>query len=119
MKNKEKKLPKAVRQGDLLFIPRESNVPWATDKADKRNGFRKDGIIQEGEATGHHHRLDDLEKADVFRPKMGEPYVVVGPMGVGVIHEEHGRVTLDPSTTYDIHIAREFDPIEGERRVVD
>jgi hypothetical protein len=50
---------------------------------------------------------------------MGQPYVVVGPLGVGVIHEEHNRVTLDPETVYDVHIAREFDPIEGDRQVVD
>lgn len=112
---------KCIRQGDLLFIP-EAIPTWLKNNIDntrKRNGFRKNGIIQEGEATGHHHRIDDLTKAEVFRPDIGNPIIVVGNEGVRVIHQEHGPITLEPNTTYRVHIAREWDLVEGERQVVD
>lgn len=108
----ENKTMKTIRQGDVFFIPVEK-----ADKIDAES-FRKDGIIQEGEATGHHHKLAVLEDAEVFRPNYGNAMVSVGPNGVSIIHEEHGPVTLEPNTTYKVHIAREFDYLADMTRSV-
>lgn len=98
---------KPHRQGDLLFVPRPDHRAYTGTKKDKT--FKKNGVIREGEATGHHHRIEDLTTANVFLPQDGKPVVVVGKLGANVIHPEHGTVTLDPETTYDVHLAREHD----------
>src|SRR5215472_12853789 len=111
---------KALRQGDLLFLPitKEDYQLRNLDKRDSRSGFQKDGIIQHGEATGHHHSIEDLMKADVYRPQWGEPIIIVGSEPVRVLHggstevddRFHEPVTLEPNTNYRVHIAREEDP---------
>jgi hypothetical protein len=100
-----------IRQGDVLFIPVQAEELSRVQLHDitNKDGFRKDGVIQEGEATGHHHKLAVLENAEVFRPAWGDSLVRVGPNGVSIVHEEHATVTLAPNTTYKVHIAREFD----------
>ena len=98
---------KAPRQGDLLFVPREKGSITNLDQ--KHPAFRKNGIIREGEATGHHHEILDKTTADVFWPQDGRPVVVVGPLGATVKHPEHGPVKLMPETIYDVHLAREHD----------
>lgn len=132
-KNKTMTNPKKIktRQGDLLFEPMTPNS-WQQsilhpERAD--SGFRKDGIIQEGEATGHHHILEDVTKAQVFRPRFGSPIVVVGAEGARVIHagnfsyighdKPHGPVDLLPNTIYQVKIAREEDPTGQIRQVID
>lgn len=104
---------KTVRQGDLLFIPVENTREVnPTDK-------QPDGIIREGEATGHHHRLAILEDAEVFRPSSwGDTIVRVSDRGVSIVHEEHHTVTLAPNTTYKVHVAREFDYLRASNRFV-
>jgi len=100
-----------IRQGDLLFIPVQSVCEWAntTDK-------RVDGIIREGEATGHHHKLAVLEDAEVFRPSWGDTIVRVSERGVSIVHEEHHTVTLEPNTIYKVHVAREYDYLRESMR---
>jgi hypothetical protein len=102
------------RQGDLLFVPRENtdNNRWL-----QKSELRKNGIVQEGEATGHHHRLEDPSSALVYRPDWGQPTVVVGERGATFVHQEHGPTKLLPKVTYDVHRAREHD-ITGEVRYV-
>lgn len=106
-----------IRQGDVLFIPvtAEAN-PINEDFHGKTR--RADGVIQEGEATGHHHKLAVLDDAEVFRPSWGNALVRVGPNGVSIVHEEHATVTLAPNTTYKVHIAREFDYLRSAMRYV-
>jgi len=96
---------KTIRQGDLLFIPIPADQAQATLERAKP---RTSGIVQEGEATGHHHRVAVLEDAEVLEVWNGL-YVRVGPNGVSIMHEEHGPVRLEPNTTYTVHRAREFD----------
>lgn len=107
-----------IRQGDLLFVPRDSDkktdvASWAKDS------LRKDGIIREGEATGHHHRLAEPCMGEVYRPTWGQPIVIVGGQCATVVHDEHGPVTLEANTTYDVHVAREWDITSGARYVAD
>lgn len=107
---------RTIRQGDVLFIPAaKTEDRIGVGDAESR---RKDGVIQEGEATGHHHRVAVLEDAEVFRPSWGDASVRVGPNGVSIVHEEHAPVTLDPNTTYTVHIAREFDYVAQFARQV-
>lgn len=105
-----------IRQGDVLFIPVTENLERIS--VGERESRRADGVIQEGEATGHHHKLADLECAEVFRPQWGDAMVRVGPNGVSIVHEEHATVTLAPNTTYKVHIAREFDYLANAMRYV-
>ena len=107
-----------IRQGDVFFIPVPAQEVSRVQLHDVSNkdGFRADGIIQEGEATGHHHKLAVLDAAEVFRPQWGDTLVRVGPNGVSIVHEEHGPVTLAPNTTYKVHIAREFDYLRAVAR---
>src|SRR5215472_12287971 len=106
---------KSIRQGDLLFVPRDPDYCYNNIVAKPQ----ENGIIQRGEATGHHHKLADPDTAKVYRPDWGMPYVIVGPSSATVIHQEHGAVILEPDTTYGVHIAREYDITQGERQVVD
>jgi len=99
-----------IRQGDLLFVP-ANKFPENTTRVET-------GIIAEGEATGHHHRLAVLEDAELAALWDGSKMVKVGPSGVTVVHEEHGTVTLAPNTTYAVHQAREYDYLAEATRFV-
>lgn len=106
-----------IRQGDLLFVPRSPDkskvAGWAQDS------LKKDGIIREGEATGHHHKLAEPCMGQVYRPQWGQPIVVVGDRCATVVHDEHGPVVLEANTAYDVHVAREWDITTGVRYVAD
>jgi hypothetical protein len=94
-----------VRQGDILFIPISKVVASFTLHP------VKNGIIAEGEATGHHHRVAeaDLEKAEVYAISTGEVrYLTVLDGKISIQHEEHGTVELEPGS-YEIHRARQYD----------
>jgi hypothetical protein len=111
-----------IRQGDVLFIPLSNDEVSRAD----RTGFgvgvseslRTDGVIQEGEATGHHHRVETLTHAQVYRANWRETMVVTGEAGARIVHEEHAPVTLAPNTSYRVHIAREFDYLANAMRYV-
>ena len=105
-----------IRQGDLLFIPIHSDELPADIKK------RDSGILAEGEATGHAHKLASLEDAETFEVTGwrgdSQVFVRVGSKGVSVLHEEHKTVTLDPATTYKVHRAREYDYLSNLTRSV-
>jgi hypothetical protein len=117
--------PTSVRQGDLLFVPVRPKDKYQL-REDENNGFRKDGVIQEGEATGHHHSIDPT-MGKVYRPAFGRPFVVTGDKPVNVLHggstqaddRFHAPRRLEPNTTYDVHIAREDDGRGNARQVTD
>lgn len=106
---------KTIRQGDLLFIPQQETPQHVLDFAIA--GERNNGVIAEGEATGHHHRVATLEDATVFQA-YNDVYVKVGPNGVSILHEEHGPVKLAPETIYKVNRAREFDYLAANTRFV-
>lgn len=126
-----------IRQGDLAFIPMEpSNAEWVKRryKEDpKQYGFRENGIIQEGEATGHHHKIKNPALARLFRPQYQNATIITGRQPVEVEHDvanndpeyiaqqKHGDVTLDPDTVYEVKVARELAPGDQQtyHRVVD
>jgi len=68
------------------------------------------GIIAEGEATGHAHRVK-TDEAEVYEGPHGRE-VRVGPHGTIVTHEEHRAIRLSPGIVYDVGIVRERNHIE-------
>jgi hypothetical protein len=114
-----------IRQGDLLFIPVDGHFP----RKDLTNLRSKTGVIKEGEATGHHHRLAKLDTADVYRRQPNglqfsypdqdaDAFVVVKDRGATILHEEHKPVQLEPNTTYKVQVAREYDYLNDVSRQV-
>jgi hypothetical protein len=105
-----------VRQGDLLFIP-ITNLAEEVSLSDERKV--KNGVIAEGEATGHHHRVAeaDLAEAEIYRHWNGQMYMRVSEKGISIVHEEHNTVTLEPGE-YTVHRAREFDYLQSVSRYV-
>jgi hypothetical protein len=97
------------RQGDVFLIPMK--------KAPAHNGRTShSGVLAEGEATGHAHRLDKATEADVFTLD-NQMYLDVLEEKATIIHEEHGPITL-PRGVYMVRIQREYSP-KGIRRVYD
>jgi hypothetical protein len=94
---------KIYRQGDVL-IRRIKAVPQNT--ANKRES----GILAFGEVTGHCHKLDSLDQAEVL--EIGSDlYLRVGDEGVRIVHDEHAPISL-PSGNYQVTIQKEYSPAE-------
>ena len=104
-----------IRQGDLLFVPIENIPPGAL--------IRKSGIIQEGEVTGHHHRVATVEDAHVYTTEDWDgfhAFVETLERPAEIVHEEHGTVTLPAGSKFAVHIAREYDYLgQVDRQVRD
>jgi hypothetical protein len=101
---------KTYRQGDLLFKEVKA-IPAGDWKK------RKTGHILEGEATGHIHRIADLEAAEVLECGEGLCLTVTAEGGVAIVHEDHGTLTL-PAGNYEVVRQREYSP-EAIRNVAD
>lgn len=100
---------KLYRQGDVL-IRRISRLP--KQKATKRES----GILAYGEVTGHAHKVEQLEKAEVL--ECGKDlYLRVSEDGVRIVHDEHAPIAL-PQGNYAVTIQREYSP-EAIRNVAD
>lgn len=95
---------KMYRQGDVLFKVVNS-IPAGDVKK------RATGHILEGEATGHIHRIAELEAAEVLEVGDGLFLNVTAEGGVSIIHEEHRTLTL-PSGNYEVVRQREYSPEE-------
>ena len=99
------------RQGDILFVPVKQVPDNLTTK--------ENGVIAEGEVTGHHHRLENLKKAAVLMAGLQMFVRVFGKEGVNVVHEEHGTTHL-PQGDYEVHHAQEHDYLsDTTQRVAD
>lgn len=108
---------KKYRQGDVLFIQRDS-IPAGNHKK------RDNGTVAYGEVTGHSHRLADLATADVLEcgdglfVRVSENGISLGgESGASFVHEEHGTINLPPGN-FEIRIQREYSP-EQIRNVID
>jgi hypothetical protein len=85
---------------------------------------KEGGVLQEGEHTGHAHRLHPLEQRKEKNPgfqlfeKDGTLYAQIDET-TALRHEEHKEILLAPGA-YKIGIIREYDPFEKVvRNVVD
>ena len=97
------------RQGDLLFVPIKA-IP--TDCK-----LRENGHILEGEVTGHIHKIDNLDAADVLESGEQMYLNVSAEGGVSIVHEDHDTLEI-PAGDYEIVRQREFSP-EEIRNVAD
>src|SRR5262245_11582231 len=88
------------RQGDL-FIESAAEIPEGANP-------RSDGVLLEGELTGHSHRIHDLESALIYE-RVNQMFIHVVGESAAVVHQEHGTVLL-PHGVYRAWRQREYDP---------
>ena len=105
----------SMAQGDILLVNDGAKPP-------SEARLRKSGIVAEGEATGHHHvAMGDVafyENPEVDLHIAG--WIVAGPLGGALVHEEHGSVEIAPGTMWTVRRQAEVDPFTGiPRRVSD
>jgi hypothetical protein len=93
----------AWRQGDI-YIESVAAVPSTAVQ-------RADGVLAEGEVTGHRHRIDDFRHAFVYEDA-GQLYVDVISDRAQLIHDEHGPIELARGV-YRVWRQREFDPSQA------
>jgi|SRR5690348_6294733 len=102
--------PKHYRQGDVL-IERIEKLP---DNLKKQSGRI---ILAHGEATGHHHAIEDRDAADWWKTADQSGQFVEVKEKVQVTHQEHAPIELPPGT-YRVTRQREYSP-EAIRNVAD
>jgi hypothetical protein len=93
------------RQGDV-FIESVTRVPATATHVSH-------GVLVEGEATGHSHRLEDLSTAEVFQ-KDDDLFVRVLAHSARIVHEEHNPIAL-PRGIYRVWKQREYTPETAPR----
>lgn len=96
------------RHGDVL-IAAISKIPTS---ATPRPGT----ILAYGEITGHSHRLQNPDSAELWEAG-GTLFLRILAESATVVHEEHKPITL-PRGTYRVWMQREYTPSEI-RTVVD
>lgn len=95
------------RQGDILLIPTGEKLPVDAEPA-------PDGVVAEGEATGHAHRLDQGAKR--FVRSNGTQFVEVAGTRALLTHEEHGTIELPGPAVYVVQRQREYVPPAPKQR---
>ena len=99
------------RQGDVMFM----KVGELPDSAARREHL----VLAEGEMTGHAHRVEDPETAELFQE--GDTlYLRITASKAKVVHEEHGTIELVKGL-YKVWKQREYSPgsLNNNRLVVD
>lgn len=90
---------KAVRQGDVLLVPKDGPTRGKFLPAtDGRN------IVAEGEVTGHHHSLDPANTA-VFMGEFGDLELMVAERDQ-ITHQEHHALPVELGG-YDVELQRQ------------
>lgn len=99
-----------IQQGDVLFY-KMKKMPLNLEE-------QKTNIVQEGEATGHAHRLYGDGFKMFIEPSTKKRYLKI-LKETPLRHEEHKEIML-PDGEYEIGIIREYDHFSEEvRSVVD
>ena len=88
-------MEKHYRQGDLLFI-KEKSLPEKLKE-------KTNSVIQEGELTGHEHKLVD---GKVYEDESGNVWITAEE-DAQVIHEEHDTIELGIGS-YSVRRQREL-----------
>lgn len=97
------KQPKIYRQGDVL-IEQIAELP----KALKRQKGRI--ILALGEATGHHHAIEERDAADWWKADAdGADHFLTVKTETAVTHQEHAPIVLPPGN-YRVRRQREYTP---------
>ena len=100
-------MKKLIRQGDVMLEP-VSSIPIDIKK--------KDEILAYGEVTGHKHRLFGGQ-FQVFKDQENTQFVQIQEE-TELVHEEHDTLQI-PKGVYKVVMQREFDIVEGIRKVMD
>ena len=96
------------RHGDVIIV-RAAAIPADATR-------RPTAILARGEATGHSHRIDDPQTAEVF-DRDGVGYLRVTAPQARLVHDEHHPIVL-PRGIFRFWMQREYTPKEI-RRIVD
>ena len=99
---------KVYQQGDILF-KEVKEVPRGDTK------IIETGILAEGEATGHHHRI--MPNKDVRAAQIGAALYVIAHTAARILHEEHKEIMLPPGV-YFVDRVKEYDHFKEESRMV-
>lgn len=101
-----------IQQGDVI-LKRIDSLPLGIGEVKRKN---KAIVLAEGEATGHAHRIFDVDA--MFYEKDGKFYLKNDtPVTLG--HEEHKAITIEPGI-WEVGQVREKDWLSGMvRKVVD
>jgi hypothetical protein len=103
------------RQGDVFIA--------ATDAIPQPAIRQPHCVLAEGEASGHRHRIDQPQSAELYEHQQ-ILYLQVLAESVKVVHDEHRSIRL-PRGTYKVWLQREYRPqplidtanlLEGHRR---
>lgn len=97
-----------IQQGDVLFH-KIKNIPKDLEEL-------KTNIVQEGEATGHAHRLHG-NGFEMFHDKKTKRRFLKIVDSTPLRHEEHKEILL-PTGDYEIGIVQEYDHFDEEARTV-
>lgn len=99
-----------IRQGDVLLV-KIKRLPSGLSKKNK--------ILAYGEATGHHHRFNELDdNVIVFTDVSGRQFVQIFKQESELAHEEHENIKVR-SGIWEVRLQREYDIVEGIKRVLD
>jgi len=91
------------RQGEII-------IRKASDKQTNVGGeWRVNGVIREGEATGHTHTLSP--EAKLYVRDDGSMYFKVEDKPAVLTHQEHAPITF-PKGEYEVVIQREYDEVQ-------
>lgn len=101
-----------LQQGDVI-LKRVKEIPSDAKEVKRKN---KSIVLAEGEATGHAHRIMDVEA--MFFEKDGKFYLK-NDKPVTLAHEEHKSFVIEPGI-WEVGQVREKDWISGMiRKVMD
>ena len=100
---------KWYRQGEILI-----NKIELISKVNM-NKYKENGVIREGEATGHLHKLD--ENAELYENEDGVMFFRVKGESAVLSHPEHAPITF-PKGDYQVTIQREYDEL-GYKYIAD
>lgn len=100
-----------ARQGDVLIARTEKKVEGDNVKTGKV-------LCARGEATGHHHTIYP-QKGQVKSVETGDGQLLVQVEEKAVLkHQEHKEIPLDQGV-YEVWQQREYNPVDGVRKVMD
>lgn len=98
--------------GDVI-LKKIDTIPQAAKKVIVKDQI----ILAEGETTGHAHRILDLVGTKLLQS--GSVMYLHLDQPKALVHEEHGKLTIEPGD-YEIDRIKEYNPFEKEiRRVQD
>lgn len=101
----KKTQPTMQRQGDILLIPSNSEVPknLIACKPHPTMGT----VLAVGSATGHTHRFPTPEEVDLFEVEGSEDRILVVKKTTKLVHDQHKELTV-PAGTYTVRRQRVF-----------